>query len=93
MEREGEVLGLEGGLFFLRSAVEEAGAAVVRELGGKGGLGPADFREVFGLTRKYLLPLLRFMDTVGVTTRVGEDRRVAEALPPGWGDLLPPPSC
>jgi selenocysteine-specific elongation factor len=85
MEVEGEVLGMEGGFFFLKSAVLEAGIAVVSALGGRSGLGPADFREVLGVTRKYLLPLLRFMDTAGVTTRLEEDRRVSEELPDGWG--------
>lgn len=85
MEVEGEVLGLEGGLFFFMSAVRVGGADVVSALGGKGRLGPADFREVLGVTRKFLLPLLRYLDTVGITTRVEEERRVSEKLPEGWG--------
>jgi len=85
MEREGEVIGLEGGLFFNSSVVERAGADIVEQLGGKSGLGPADFREVLSVTRKYLLPILRYMDTAGVTTRLAEDRSVSEGLPKGWG--------
>ena len=84
METQGEVLSLEGGLFFAQKALHRAGAAVVTALGGKTGLGPADFREVLGVTRKYLLPVLRHLDTIGVTTRLGEDRSVAAALPEGW---------
>jgi selenocysteine-specific elongation factor len=85
MEAQGEVLGLEGVLFFHRDAIRRAGVAVVEGLGGSANLGPADFREVLGITRKYLLPVLRYLDTVGITTRVGEDRAVADALPDGWG--------
>ena len=78
-----EVLCLEGGLFFHRIAIREGAARVVLALGGRSGLGPADFREILGVTRKYLLPLLRYMDTVGITTRIDEDRRVSASLPEG----------
>jgi len=85
MESQGEVVALEGELFFARKALNRAGTAVVTSLGGRSGLGPADFREVLGVTRKYLLPVLRYLDVEGITTRVGEDRTVADRLPDGWG--------
>jgi len=85
MEAEGELVVLEGGIFLGNQALHRAGASVVGTLGGSAGLGPADFREVLGVTRKYLLPLLRYLDTVGITTRVGEARSVARELPEGWG--------
>jgi hypothetical protein len=57
----------------------------VEALGGEGGFGPADFREVLDLTRKHLLPLLRHFDTEGITTRVGDERSVAGRVPADWG--------
>ena len=36
----------------------------------------ADFRDTMGLTRKYAVPLLEWMDRTGVTTRRGNDRQV-----------------
>jgi selenocysteine-specific elongation factor len=85
MEAQEEVLALDGGLFFHRDAIRAAGANVVDALGGRSALGPADFREVLGVTRKYLLPVLRYLDTMGITTRIGEERSVAKKLPGGWG--------
>lgn len=85
MESQGELVGLEGGLYFCRESIRSAGIAVVEGLGGRSNLGPADFREVLGITRKYLLPVLRHLDTVGITTRVGENRSVAGNVPAGWG--------
>jgi selenocysteine-specific elongation factor len=85
MEAQGEVVVVEGGLFMTRKALDRAGDAVVAALGGRSGLGPTDFRDVLGVTRKYLLPVLRYLDVKGVTTRLGEDRTVAEVLPDGWG--------
>jgi selenocysteine-specific elongation factor len=85
MEAQGEVVSLEGDLFLPRTAVAEAGAALVEAFGGETGLGPADFKAVLGVSRKFLLPLLRHLDTLGITTRVDEDRAVAQTLPEGWG--------
>jgi selenocysteine-specific elongation factor len=89
MESEGDLVVLEGGLFFARATLNRAGASVVEALGGRTGLGPAEFREVLGVSRKYLLPVLRYFDTEGITTRLGEDRSVTGTLPDGWGTYNP----
>ncbi len=39
---------------------------------------PTTFKEAFGLTRKYLIPLLEYLDRVGVTRRTGEGRVLAD---------------
>jgi len=85
MEAQGELVALEGELFLPRKAVLEAGSALVENFGGQSGLGPAAFRDVLGISRKFLLPLLRHFDTLGITTRVEEDRTVAKTVPDGWG--------
>lgn len=89
MEADGELIALDPELFVHRSAVLEAGRRVVRDLAGASDLGPADFRTVLPLTRKHLLPLLRFFDTAGITTRRGDQRSVAEELPANWGNSPP----
>jgi selenocysteine-specific elongation factor len=85
METQGELVALDGELFVPRQTVLDAGTSLVDALGGRSGLGPTDFREVLGVSRKYLLPLLRHFDTLGVTTRMGQNRTVAKALPEEWG--------
>jgi selenocysteine-specific elongation factor len=35
---------------------------------------PARFKETFGLSRKYLIPLLEYLDREGVTRRTTEGR-------------------
>jgi len=50
-------------------------------LGGREGLGPADFREVLPVTRKHLLPILVYLDTRGVTQRLDDGRRVSSGAP------------
>jgi len=90
LEEEGVVLQLEPGLYFHRQQVEGAGIRVVRKLSGKKDLGPAQFRQVLPVTRKHLLPLLKYFDVVGVTTRMGEGREVANQAPAGWGTKTDP---
>ena len=85
MEEEGEIVSLDPEFFFVRQVVEDAGRAVVRELSGSTGLGPAEFREVLPVSRRHLLPLLRYYDLVGVTTRKGDGRDVAHDPPREWG--------
>jgi selenocysteine-specific elongation factor len=85
MEDEGEVVGLDGEFFLPIEAVRRAGEDVVRLLGGARNLGPADFKEALPMTRRHLLPLLRYFDLVGVTTRMGDGRDVAHGLPEDWG--------
>lgn len=64
----------------------DAAARVARQLGGREGLGPADFREVLPVTRKHLIPVLAHFDATGLTMREAAGRRVAKTPP----DATPP---
>ncbi|MYA10493.1 MAG: selenocysteine-specific translation elongation factor [Gemmatimonadetes bacterium] len=57
--------------------LDRAAARVVKKLGGRAGLGPADFREVLPVTRKHLIPLLGHLDAEGVTHRADGARKVS----------------
>ncbi len=85
MDSEGEVFALDPDMFFPAAAVWAAGEAVVEALGGSEDLGPAEFKETLPLSRRHLLPLLKFFDRTGITTRRDEGRIVASKLPVGWG--------
>jgi selenocysteine-specific elongation factor len=37
-------------------------------------LGVSDFKELAGISRKYAIPLLEYLDRMGVTRRVGDYR-------------------
>lgn len=69
---------LVGDAFWVAAPVlDDAAARVVQHFGGRSGMGPADFREVLGVTRKHLIPLLAYFDAAGVTERTDGGRRVA----------------
>jgi selenocysteine-specific elongation factor len=91
MEEDGEVVSVDGDFFFHRDTVFAASLAVIEAFPGAEGLGPADFREVLPITRRHLLPLLRYFDLLGVTTRIGDERKVAEELPPDWAPRMESP--
>jgi selenocysteine-specific elongation factor len=57
------------------------------QLGARQNLSPGDFRDLFGISRKYLIPLLEHLDRTAVTVRTGEERRISS--PP----KLPEPSA
>ncbi|KAA3613444.1 MAG: selenocysteine-specific translation elongation factor [Planctomycetota bacterium] len=77
----GQVLRPEGELFFWREAVEDLRLAVVAQLQGDGMNIPA-LRDRFETTRKYLMPLLEFLDHRGVTARRGPNRILRDAEAP-----------
>jgi selenocysteine-specific elongation factor len=62
--------------YYSRAALDEVVASVVRHLGSVESSAPAEFRELLGLSRKYLIPLLEWMDSQGITVRAGDGRRL-----------------
>jgi selenocysteine-specific elongation factor len=74
LERQGRVVRLTPTRWAAASAVSAAVSGLRRQLGERQQLGVADFKESLGLTRKHLMPLLEYLDRVGVTVRVGESR-------------------
>ena len=45
----------------------------------------ADFKDRFGLSRKWAIPLLEHLDGIGVTRRVGEERQLRPPAEPRSG--------
>ena len=78
LQREGAIEQVADDLYVDSEALRGAEARVRASLGGREGLGPADFREALDVTRKHLIPLLNFLDTRGVTLRLADGRSVPE---------------
>lgn len=73
---EGRLIALDQDLYISTPALEGAIDAVRSVLGGREGLGPADFREALPVTRRHLLPILAWFDQQGVTDRRDDGRAV-----------------
>ncbi len=65
--------------YYDRSALDRLRDDIVDEVGKLGRATPAQLRKRTGLTRKYLIPVLEWLDGAGYTVREGDTRRVGPA--------------
>ena len=61
-------------LYFHASSLETIQTRVVDLLRDRKEIGPADIKDLLGISRKYAIPLLEHFDARGLTRRVGEKR-------------------
>ena len=81
MEAQGDVAAVNPDLYIDRQILADALAKVRTGLG-TAALPAGEFKAVLPVSRKYLIPLLEYMDRVGVTKRDGDLRRVQPMEPP-----------
>jgi selenocysteine-specific elongation factor len=77
LERQGEIVKLASDWYADAAALSRAEAALVERLGHLGSAETGAFKELFGVSRKYLIPLLEHFDRRGVTRREGNRRVLA----------------
>ncbi len=80
MVSEGTLVKVKEGLYFHHQALSELKQLLVDYLTEHGEIGAAEYKELTGLTRKYLIPLLEYFDAARVTMRIG-DKRVLRTAP------------
>jgi selenocysteine-specific elongation factor len=61
-------------LYFHAKSLESIQTRLVELLRARKEIGPADIKDLLGISRKYAIPLLEHFDARGVTRRVGEKR-------------------
>ncbi|HUF76162.1 MAG TPA: selenocysteine-specific translation elongation factor [Longimicrobiales bacterium] len=76
LETEGLVRPIADGVYLSSEELEGAASRIREALGGRKGLGPADFRDTLPVSRKRLIPLLNYFDGLGVTVRSADGRDV-----------------
>jgi len=83
--REGTAIRVGSDRYYDRLQLEGAARKVLGAIRSNGQITPSEVRDVLGLTRKYLIPILGWMDSVGLTVRVGDARRLGPAAnQTGW---------
>lgn len=76
MIREKVLIPLKGGLYYHHSTLDRVKDMVCSFIEREGGLEIKDFRDLTGgLSRKYMIPLLDYLDSQRITIRIG-DRRI-----------------
>ena len=74
--RQGAAVRIGGDRYYDSTTLTEVTTKTVAEIERLGQASPADLREALGLSRKYLIPLLEWLDSQGITARVGDARRL-----------------
>jgi selenocysteine-specific elongation factor len=70
----GRLVQVDGGMIFHRDAVDRAREIVAAHFQTESRLESVQFKYLLDTTRKYALPMLDYMDRIGVTRRVGNTR-------------------
>jgi selenocysteine-specific elongation factor len=77
LTRAGAVEPIDAERYAVKGALADFRAALEAALAELGSATPAALRDRFGLTRKYLIPLLEWADRRGITRRAGDARVLA----------------
>ena len=78
LEQQGTVQQVADGFYLMRHELDAAVTRIRRQLAGGTDLGPSDFRDVLPVSRKWLIPLLNYLDGQGVTVRKDRGRDVPQ---------------
>ena len=76
MEREGRVVKVATDLYYAREALDAAQARLIDRLTADGEITAAAYRDSLNASRKFAIALLDYFDHAGVTTRVGDLRKL-----------------
>jgi selenocysteine-specific elongation factor len=71
---QGKVVKVNESVVFAASAYKEMTDKIIAHLKGKGTITVAEARTMFDTSRKYVLPLLEYLDQQRITRRVGDER-------------------
>lgn len=78
LEHRAEIVAVSQEIFLTPASVQAAEATLRAALAGAAdGLTASELRDVLGVTRKYLIPILEHFDRAGVTIRAGDKRKLA----------------
>jgi selenocysteine-specific elongation factor len=77
LQEQGVLMKISQDLFFAVQAVDRMKQDVLAFFDEHRDMGPADFKEITGgLTRKFIIPLLEYLDKEKITMRVGDVRQL-----------------
>lgn len=74
LERDGEVVQVEADRYYAASALAQLVGTLRAKMKAGQPYTPAELRDMLGLSRKFLIPLLEYCDRSGITTRRGGER-------------------
>ena len=72
--RQGRAVKIKNDLFYAPGPLQLISDTLLKHLQAKGEITPAEFRDITGLSRKFMIPLLEYFDSLKMTVRVGDKR-------------------
>jgi selenocysteine-specific elongation factor len=75
----GQLVKVSEGVVFAQDAYMEMKDRVAEQLRAEGEITVAEVRDLFGTSRKYALALMEHLDSIGLTYRVGDARRLVRS--------------
>jgi selenocysteine-specific elongation factor len=80
LQEEGRILRIGGDGWISARAIEEVKNRAGRIIADKGSMSVGDFKGELGISRKYAVPLLEYLDSEGYTRRAGDSRIAGPSL-------------
>ena len=74
LTREGGVTRVSGDIFYDSALLKTIEEKLISHLRAKAEIIPSEFRELTGLSRKFMIPLLEYFDSRKITIRIGDKR-------------------
>jgi len=71
---EGKLIRIKGNIYYHEQVLKEIEQGLLEFLKKKGSISPGEFKELFGFSRKYAIPLLEYFDGQKLTMRIGDKR-------------------
>jgi selenocysteine-specific elongation factor len=72
--RQGRAVKVKSDLFYAPGPLQIISETMLEYLRSKGEITPAEFRAISGLSRKFMIPVLEYFDSLKMTVRVGDKR-------------------
>ncbi|MBU1567123.1 MAG: selenocysteine-specific translation elongation factor [Proteobacteria bacterium] len=72
--RDGQLFKISETLYYTRELIEPVIASVLQYMEKNGEIDAPAFKELIGLTRKFSIPILEYLDRVKITMRIGDKR-------------------
>lgn len=72
--RQERAVKVKNDLFYAPAPLQVISETMVEYLRDKGEITPAEFREITGLSRKFMIPVLEYFDSLKITVRAGDKR-------------------
>ncbi|MCX8021935.1 MAG: selenocysteine-specific translation elongation factor [Syntrophorhabdaceae bacterium] len=70
----GKVVKVKGDLYYSKETIDWVKEKIIEYLKEKKEMAPTDLKSVFDISRKYLIPILEYLDDAKITIRVGDKR-------------------